>query len=513
MARIPRQSVRPLLPVMLALALAAGCGSEDGGEGNDLDDLGGRGGNAPGPGGSSAVTGGTEGMTGGEPGSGGVVGVGGSPSAGGSGVGGAPGAGGSGVGGAQSGGAPGVGGAQSGGAPGAGGSGVGGAQSGGAPGVGGSGPGGAAGSAGDLGAGGSGVGGDPGAGGSGVGGDPGSGGSGTGGDPGVGGSGTGGDPGSGGTGTGGLTGCPMDLEGWATVSGDGVSTTTGGDNATPVRPTSAQELIDYASDGTPRVIEIEGTFNVPRLQVASNKTLIGIGANATINGGIRIRGYADANVSNVIVRNLNVNGASTDVDGDAMQVYFAHHVWVDHCEIWDGVDANLDVTHASNWVTISWTIFRYTSAAPDPSHKFSNLFGHSDNNADEDRGRLNITAHHNWWREGVTERMPRVRFGQVHVFNNYYTSTGNNYCVRAGTEAHILSESNYFQGVNSPHVYNNATDETTSYINRRNNVFDATTGTNVSGGGGTPFDNPPYSASIDDANDVPALVQACAGPR
>jgi pectate lyase len=315
-------------------------------------------------------------------------------------------------------------------------------------------------------------------------------------------------------GTGGVqSDCPMQLEGWATVSGDGVSTTTGGGNVTPVRPTSAQQLMDYTSDGTPRVIEIEGSFNVPRLQVASNRTLIGIGTNATINGGMRIRGYDDDNVGNVIVRNVRVNGATTDVDGDAMQVYFARHVWIDHCEVWDGPDANLDVVHASNWVTISWTVFRYTGAAPDPSHKFSNLFGHSDNNAGEDRGRLKVTVHHNWWAEGVTERMPRVRFGEIHVFNNYYSSAGNNYCLRAGLEAHILSESNYFDGVNSPHVYNNSSDEQTAYITRRDNIFNNTTGTNVSGGGGTPFSSPPYSATIDDAASVPGLVQACAGPR
>jgi pectate lyase len=342
---------------------------------------------------------------------------------------------------------------------------------------------------------------------------------GSGGNPGGGTSGGSGAEPSGGTSgeaTGGMAGqpdCPMQLEGWATVSGDGVSSTTGGGSVTPVRPTSSQELMDYASDDTARVIEIVGTFDVPRLQVASSKTLLGVGTNATINGGIRIRGYADDNVSNVIVRNLRVNGATTDVDGDAMQVYFAHHVWIDHCEIWDGPDANLDAVHASNWVTISWTKFRYTSAAPDPSHKFSNLIGHSDNNASEDRHRLKVTLHHNWWADGVTERMPRVRFGEVHVFNNYYSSAGNNYCIRAGIEAHILSESNYFYRVSNPHEYNNSDDEATAHITQRNNVFDGTSGDNVSGGGGTAFTSPPYAASIDDASAVPALVQACAGPQ
>jgi pectate lyase len=319
-------------------------------------------------------------------------------------------------------------------------------------------------------------------------------------------------------GTGGASTCPTALVGWATVSGDNVSSTTGGGNTAPVRPSNATELMDYASDSSPRVIEIAGSFNVPRLQINSNKTLIGVGNNATINGGLRIRGSSSAPVQNVIVRNLRVNGATTDVDDDAVQVYFAHHVWIDHCEIWDGPDGNLDMTHAVNWVTVSWTKFRYTSAYQRPEgetsdHRFSSLIGHSDDNASEDDGRLKITFHHNWWAERVIERMPRVRFGQVHVFNNYYASPDNNYCIRAGTSAHLLVEGNYFDGVDSPHEFNSTEDEASAHITARSNVYDGTSGNQSTGGGGTPFTSVPYTATIEPANNVPSIVQACAGPR
>jgi pectate lyase len=312
--------------------------------------------------------------------------------------------------------------------------------------------------------------------------------------------------------------CPTALVGWATISGDGVTATTGGGNAAPVRPTTAAELMAYASDASARVIEIAGTFSVPKLLVASNKTLVGIGNNATINGGVQIRGYADDQVQNVIVRNLRVNGLTTGADNDAMQIYFAHHVWIDHCDIWDGPDGNLDMSHAVNWITVSWTKFRYTPAYQRPSgetsdHRFSSLLGHSDDNTSEDNGRLKITFHHNWWAERVIERMPRVRFGQVHVFNNYYSSTGNNYCVRAGTNAHILVEGNYFDGVNSPHEFNSAADEMTSSITARNNTYSGVTGNQLTGGGGTPFTSVPYSATIESAAGIPTLVQSCAGPR
>jgi pectate lyase len=311
--------------------------------------------------------------------------------------------------------------------------------------------------------------------------------------------------------------CPDNLEGWATLSGDGVDGTTGGGNAAPVRPTSADELLALASDDQARVIEIAGTFDVPRLDVASNKTFIGVGTEAALNGGIRIRGYADDPVHNVVFRNLTVNGATTQVDDDAVQVYFAHHIWIDHCDIFDGRDGNLDLTHAVNWVTVSWTRFHYTSNYSRPEgessdHRFSSLVGHSDNNAEEDDGRLKISFHHNWWDDGVIERMPRVRFGEVHVYNNYFSSADSNYCVRAGVGARLLIEANYFDNVNSPHEFNED-DATSAHITARDNEYDNTTGQQATGGEGAPFTDPPYDLNLDAATAVKALVRECAGPR
>lgn len=312
--------------------------------------------------------------------------------------------------------------------------------------------------------------------------------------------------------------CPKTLVGWATVAGDGVTTTSGGGNAAPQRPTSAAELIALASDAQPRVIEIKGTFDVPSLKVSSNKTLIGIGKDATLRGGVSVRGKDDAMVSNVILRNLRVDGATTQVDADAVQLYFAHHVWIDHCEIWDGPDGNLDMTHAVNWVTVSWTKVRYTPNYRKPEgetsdHRFASLIGHSDNNAKEDEGRLKISFHHNYWAESVIERMPRVRFGQVHVFNNYFAARGNNYCVRAGRGAHLLIEGNHFDGVNDPHVFNSPEDEATAHITARDNAYENATGMRAVDGGGAPFSSVPYALTLDVAANIPALVRTCAGPQ
>lgn len=312
--------------------------------------------------------------------------------------------------------------------------------------------------------------------------------------------------------------CPTRLLGFATLTGDGVTGTTGGGDAKPVRPTTPEQLMELARDDSPRVIEIAGRFSVPLLAIGSNKTLVGVDATATIQGGVRIRGNKDEPVSNVILKNLRVDGASTQADGDAVQIYFAHHVWVDHLEIWDGPDGNLDMTHAVNWVTVSWTKFRYSEAYQRPQgessdHRYSSLIGHSDGNAKEDAERLKITFHHNWWAERVIERMPRVRFGQVHVFNNLFAAPGNNYCVRAGAHAQLLVEGNVFDGVNNPHEFNSDSDRKTAHITAHSNLYDNATGTQATGGEGVAFTKAPYDGKLEDAALVKARVKACAGPR
>jgi pectate lyase len=328
--------------------------------------------------------------------------------------------------------------------------------------------------------------------------------------------------GSSGTGGGGMVPAPGELVGWAAVAGLGRATTTGGDGGQTVRPTTVAELLAYGVSPDPLVIELSGTFDAPRLQLLSNKTLVGVGGGATINGGIRIRPpSSDETVENVIVRNVRVNGATSAVEGDegevpnddddAIVIYRAHHVWIDHVEVWDGRDGNMDIVHGSDFVTVSWSKFRFSDAPPYEDHRFSNLVGHSDseNAAAEDRGALSVTFHHNWWAEGVVERMPRVRFGKVHVFGNYYSSPGNNYCVRAGNESDVLIENNYFDGVGKPHEINEDPSGLAK-VTARGNEYVATTGAQDMTG--TAFE-PPYAYAPDAAADVKTLVMEGAGPR
>ncbi|WP_437627045.1 pectate lyase family protein [Sorangium sp. So ce1151] len=332
---------------------------------------------------------------------------------------------------------------------------------------------------------------------------------------GSGGQGSGGAGASSSSGSGGGTGgCPTSApSGWAGESGHGVATTTGGLGGMTVTATTAEQLVEYAESPDPLIIQISGDIDISGvdIDVASNKTLVGTDPGATLRGRLQVRGKSiDAPIENVIIQNLKIDASSTVDDG--IQIHFAHHIWVDHVEIWDALDGNLDVVHGSDLVTVSWCKFHYTSNAPDPAHRFSNLVGHSDNNSDEDTGRLRVSFHHNWWADGVTERMPRVRFGEVHVFNNYYSAAGNNYAVGGGLQARLRVENNTFDGVKDPHIFYEG-EPTAQIVASGNAYIGMSDTTRKEAGQGSAF-TPPYTVALDAADaSLKDVVTRCAGPR
>ncbi|HEX4475729.1 MAG TPA: hypothetical protein VH142_11670 [Polyangiaceae bacterium] len=295
-----------------------------------------------------------------------------------------------------------------------------------------------------------------------------------------------------------------------------MKTTTGGDGGPTTTVSSLADLNDALKGTDAAIVQVKGTISGD-VTVGSNKTIVGL-------CGGSIHGYISINKSvNVIVRNLTVVGYDctdnpSDCSGgkDAITVQgAAHHLWFDHDDISDGSDGNLDMTHATDYVTISWTKFHYSGRRTDPAgasggHQFSNLIGHDDDNAAEDTGHLRITFHHSWWAANVVERMPRVRFGQVHLFNNLYTATGNDYCIGVGNSSNIRNENNVFIGVADP-IKSYSTDGT-GVIHSSGNSFQNTTGSKDDVGSGTEF-TPPYTATLDDASTVEAAVRAGAGPQ
>jgi pectate lyase len=282
-------------------------------------------------------------------------------------------------------------------------------------------------------------------------------------------------------------------DGYANVNG----TTTGG-TGTPVVVDTLAELNAAILDDVSRVVHVSGTINLgsSNVRFGSNKTIIGLGSNSGFIGNLKA---VDEN--NVILQNLNFNNPNAVGDGDGLTLQGSTHIWVDNCSFVDCGDGSLDITHGCDWVTVSFCKFSYTF---DSGHNFVNLIGHSDGNSGEDAGKLHVTFHHNWWTTGCVERMPRIRFGTIHSYNNYFNCAGNNYCVRASIQSQILVESCYFENIDTPYekfdppglirTVNNTTVNCTGVVNFNDSIF-----------------TPPYAYSPETPANARANVIANAG--
>lgn len=300
----------------------------------------------------------------------------------------------------------------------------------------------------------------------------------------------------------------LPLTGWATQNGG----TTGGANYGTVTVDNVNDLKSYAKAGNKTIYIKPGTY-AGTVEVGSNVTLYGY-PGVTITQPSKGSGIKISKSKNVIIRNISVKGvgAVDEDDEDCLQInHEATNVWIDHVHVYDGHDGNMDIVNQSNYITVSWSKFTYTSASK--NHQFSNLFGNSDTKT-EDANALKITVHHNWWGDGVKERMPRVRFGQVHVVNNLYTSKASSYCVRAGMKANIRVENNVFIGVKNPLDYNNQSKEDAK-VSMIGNYYESTSGNTT--GQGTAF-TPTYKMGVTDVSTKEKAyalrdsIQAYAGP-
>ena len=199
------------------------------------------------------------------------------------------------------------------------------------------------------------------------------------------------------------------------------------------------------------------------VNVGSNTTIIGIN-NAVLRGfNLNLQ-----NVSNIIIRNVHFQDAAdcfpawTPTDGangnwnslyDLVTLSGARNVWLDHNTFSDGNnhdadqpiyfgrpfqvhDGAADIIRASNFVTVSYNDFY--------DHDKTMLIG-SSNTRGADVGALKVTIHHNKF-QNLGQRLPRVRFGQVDVYNNYYIATDEDtfqYAWGVGIDSAIYAENNF----------------------------------------------------------------------
>lgn len=244
--------------------------------------------------------------------------------------------------------------------------------------------------------------------------------------------------------------------GWGTVGGS----ITGSANKNAVTVTTASELVKAMSGTDAKTIYVKGTLvfsGQMEVQNAANKTVYGLPGSVLSNpvhtGSVDKTGILMIkNSRNIILRNLTFKGAGAyDIDGkDNLTVQNCQYLWVDHCDFQDGVDGNFDCNNGSNNISVTWCRFRYLikpwagGSGGSNKHCFSDLWGGSDKNINKDGGKLNTTFANCWWDEGCIERMPRVRFGKIHIVNCLYSSSVASYCVGAAYRSNIYVENTAF---------------------------------------------------------------------
>jgi len=275
--------------------------------------------------------------------------------------------------------------------------------------------------------------------------------------------------------------------------------TTGGGNVTPITVTTPEQFKSAVNNNNPAVIIVVGKLDMREriVRIGSNKTIIGANETSGLYGGeILLRR------SNYIFQNLIIG---PNPKGNAMRLLGATKVFLHKCEFYDGANKNLNIVVGSDYVTVSWCKFYYVNQT---IHKLSTLIGNSDH-VPEDVGKLHVTMHHNWFAENCRSRMPRVRYGHVHIYNNYYNSVGNMYCIGTGHKCHIRVENSYFEKIRKPWTNFGAT--TSGGVMGWNNLKFVNCSQPTYIDNSYPVFEVPYTYDMDPVDDVKTIVREGAG--
>ncbi|KAL9313613.1 hypothetical protein ACSQ67_019066 [Phaseolus vulgaris] len=188
------------------------------------------------------------------------------------------------------------------------------------------------------------------------------------------------------------------------------------------------------------------------LLISSDKTIDGRGANVQIRDGA---GLTMQFVNNVIIHGIRVKnivskeggmirdsynhvGLRTRSDGDAISVFGASNIWIDHVSLSNSDDGLIDVIQGSTAITISNCHMT--------RHNDVMLFGATDTYSGDKI--MQITVAFNHFGQGLIQRMPRCRMGFFHVLNNDYTHWMM-YAIGGSAAPTILSQGNRFIAPNN----------------------------------------------------------------
>ncbi|KAL8550362.1 hypothetical protein ACS0TY_008981 [Phlomoides rotata] len=187
------------------------------------------------------------------------------------------------------------------------------------------------------------------------------------------------------------------------------------------------------------------------LIMTSDKTIDGRGVQVHIayGAGITIQFVHNVIIHNIWIHNIVPRGGGmirdcvdhlgqrTQSDGDAISVYSSNHIWIDHVSLSRATDGLIDVIEGSTAITISNCKFNH--------HNDVMLLGAHDSNSKD--AIMQVTVAFNKFGIGLIQRMPRCRWGFVHVVNNDY-SHWELYAIGGSAHPTIISQGNRFRASN-----------------------------------------------------------------
>ncbi|CAI5504944.1 unnamed protein product [Closterium sp. Naga37s-1] len=190
--------------------------------------------------------------------------------------------------------------------------------------------------------------------------------------------------------------------------------------------------------------------------VYNDKTVDARGRKVTMGNGpcmaiefshnVIVHGMAFKNCKNRVGATSLTTGPDNTVSGRnylngyGLYIYASHHVWVDHCSFDYADDTHIDIVAASTAITVSNCYFTNQDKVI--------LMGHDDAYS-ADRA-MRVTVMLNKFGPNLSERLPRGRFGQFHVVNNYYPNGWGIYAIGGSADPTFLSEGNYFVANDKP---------------------------------------------------------------
>jgi len=357
--------------------------------------------------------------------------------------------------------------------------------------------------------------------------------------------------------------CAAAAGGLRAQSTGGYSTATGAGSLAPVTVTTFTELQSAFNAGNRHII-ISGNIyggSVPYTFTFSttswnNTTIEGAAGGGAVLQNIQLKFDGEllptgTNIQNIIVKNITFYGnipalqalpaSETDVtvSGNHSGINYlgfsfrrTTNAWVDHCTAYNTSDDLWCANLASDYITISYCHFYFSSGwlnmSPNPlwnwvgsyqdlaSERIAAVIGANKSDSYTYGSQaLHVTVHHCWF--GPLMKGRPLNRGYVHYYNNYFdnswSGSGQYNALQIGSGSKVYSESNYFYMTNQSNQIglDNTGDAYT--FSERNNTYNQTTGTSATGAAWPGSSPVSYSYTPEAASNVPSDVQANAGPK